>query len=119
MRTSQRSSVPTRSGVRQTSKSGIQGGPVEYVSNGNDNLSPWNLQRDQHLPGVFNLTEELAPFVCPKRDETLTEVPKRDFNTSAKDRREAGIQQLSGDPQAVAVRTQLYEEIEFERFRSI
>ena len=55
----------------------------------------------QHLPGVFNLTEKFAPVVSPKSDETLAEVPKRDPNTSAKGRREAGVQQLPSDSQAV------------------
>lgn len=97
----------------------ILGGPLEYVAYRNGNLSQLDLQRNHHLPGVFNLTQEFAPFVGPQRHETLAEVPKRDSHSSAKDCREAGVQQLTSDSQPVSVRQQLNEEIKFERLCSI
>lgn len=99
--------------------SGMLGGPVEYVANGNDNLSQLNLQRNHHLAGVFNLSKKLAPFVCPEGDEALPEVPKRDSYAPAKDRREAGVQQLASDSQAVGVSAFFDEQIKFKRGSSI
>lgn len=36
--------------------SGVLGGPIEYVANGNGNFSQLNLQSNHQFPGVFNLT---------------------------------------------------------------
>lgn len=82
-------------------QSGMQGRPAEYVSNANDNLSHLDLQRHHQFPGLFNFTEEFAPFVRPDRNETLAEVPKRDLYTPPKNRRMTGVQQLSCYHQAV------------------
>ena len=97
----------------------MQGRPGQHVSNGNDNFSQLDLQRNHHFPRVFNFSQKLSPFVRPKGDKTVAEVPKGDPDPPAKDRREAGVQQLAGDPQSVAVRTQLDEEIQFQWFSAI
>src|SRR5262249_15653768 len=105
--------------MQKRSTSGIWNRPVKHLPNRYDDLSLLDLQRNQQFAEIFNLTEKFAPFIGPKRDETLTKIPKRYFNTSAKDCRETRVQQLSRDPQPVAVPTQLDKEIECKRFRSI
>ena len=97
----------------------MQGGPAEHVSNGNDNLSQLDLQRNHQFPGVFDLAEKFAQRVGPEGDEILAEVPKRDPDTAAKDGRKARVQQLPSDHQPVGFPTFLDTKIKLERLRSI
>src|SRR5215467_5413820 len=97
----------------------IRGGPLKHVSNRYDNLSHLDFQRNHQLTGIFNLSKKFPPFVCPKRDETLTEVPECDSDAPAKNRRQARVEQLPCDHQAAGFRMQFQKQINFVRGSAI